>query len=64
MLFNTINEVQTVCDLLKNVEDNQGGSFEFKGVIFDFTVYKQASMEVVKKAMKLVKRNVISLMAC
>ena len=64
VLFNTMDEAETVCDLLKKVEDNQSGSFEFKGVVFDFTVYKQASMEIVKNAMKFVKKNIIYLMAC
>lgn len=64
VLFNTMDEAETVCDLLKKVEDNQSGSFEFKGVVFDFTVYKQASMEIVKNAINFVKKNIISLMAC
>lgn len=64
VLFNTMDEAHTVCDLLQNVEDNQGGLFEYKGVIFDFTEYKQASMEIIKKAMRSVKRNIASLLAC
>jgi len=62
-VFNSIEEVQTVYNLLKNVENNQGGSFKFKEVVFDFTEYKQASMDVIKDAMRVVKRNVTLLMA-
>jgi hypothetical protein len=64
VLFNTMNEVNHVCDLLKAIEDSQGGSFTFKGVTFDFVKYEQASMEVVKSAMEMVRRNMVFLMAC
>jgi hypothetical protein len=64
VLFNTMDEVNNVCDWLKAIEDGQGGLFTFNGVTFDFVKYEQASMEAVKCAMKMIKRNMVLLMAC
>ena len=64
VLFNTMTEIKTVCDLLSEIEKNQGGSFTFKGITFDFTRYEQASMNIVKAAMENVKLNMLRLMAC
>lgn len=62
--FKTMDEVKVVCDCLKNIEENQGGSFKFKDITFDFTEYKQASMDVVKSAMEYVRLNILQIMAC
>lgn len=62
--FNTLDEINFVCDNLKNIEDNQGGSLDFKNVIFDFNMYKQPSMDLVKTAMCNIRLNMISLIAC
>lgn len=64
VMFSTMDEVNAVCEHLNAIEAENGGSFVFKGVTFDFTAYMQESMEVVKSAMALVKRNILYLMAC
>ena len=62
--FKTMDEIKTVCDCLKSVEENQGGSFKIKDVTFDFTKYKQESMNVVKCAIGYAKLNMLQIMAC
>jgi hypothetical protein len=64
VLFDTMTEIKTVCDLLSEIEKNQGGSFTFKGITFDFTRYEQASMNIVKTGMGKVKIGLTRLMAC
>lgn len=64
ILFNTMTEIKTMCDLLIEIEKNKGGSFTFKGVTFDFWVYEQASMDIVKSAMEKVKLSMTRLIAC
>ena len=64
ILFNTMTEIKTVCDLLSEIEKNQGGSFTFKGITFDFTRYEQVSMNIVKHAMEKVKFGMTQLIAC
>ena len=62
--FDTVAEVKEVLELLSETEKNQGGSFVFKGVTFDFTTYHQASMRAVKAGVELVKLDIIRLIAC
>lgn len=64
VLFDTMTEIKIMCDLLDEVEKNQGGAFIFKGIAFDFTRYEQASMNIVKSAMGKVKLGLTRLMAC
>lgn len=64
ILFDTMTEIKTVCDLLSEIEKNQGGSFTFKGITFDFARYEQASMDIVKSVMEDVKLGVLRLIAC
>jgi hypothetical protein len=64
VLFNTAEEVHTVNNLLNEIEENQGGSFTFKGITFDFTTYEQASMNIMKSAMELVTLALMRLIAC
>lgn len=62
--FKTMGEIETVCDCLKTIEENQDGLFKFKDITFDFTEYKQVSMDIVKAAMRDVRLNVLQIMAC
>ena len=62
--FKTIDEIKTVCDCLKTIEENQDGLFKFKDITFDFTEYKQASMNVVKTAMRDARLNMLQIVAC
>ena len=64
VLFKTMDEIETVCDCLKSIEKNQGGSFKIKDVTFDFMKYEQASMNIVKTAMRDVRLNILQIMAC
>ena len=64
ILFNTMTEVKTVCDLLSEIEKNHGGTFTFKGITFDFTRYEQASMNIVTYAMQKIKFYLTMLIAC
>lgn len=64
ILFNTMAEVREIRSLLSKIEDNQGGSFTFKGITFDFTAYEQASMNIVKSAMEHVALSITRLIAC
>lgn len=64
ILFNTMTEIKMVCDLLDEIEKNQGGAFFFNGITFDFTRYEQASMNIVQSAMENVKLNMTRLIAC
>lgn len=64
VLFNTLDETQEVCNMLDDIENNKGGSFEFKGVVFDFTTYEQASVKALREAMKNVKRGIVLSLAC
>ena len=64
ILFKTMDEIKTVCDCLKNIEENQGGLFKFKDVTFDFMKYEQESMNIVKTAMRDVRLNMLQIMAC
>lgn len=58
VLFNTMTEIKIMCDLLDEVEKNQGGVFIFKGITFNFVKYEQASMNVVKEGMEKVKFSI------
>lgn len=60
----TMDEIETVCGCLKSVEENQGGSFKIKDVTFDFTKYEQASMNIVKSAIRYARLNMLQIMAC
>lgn len=62
--LHTLDEVQILHDLLRNVEDNHGDLFEFKNVIFDFTTYNQKSVDVVKGAANRVMTEMLRCMAC
>lgn len=62
--FITMKDIGIISEYLKNIEENQGGSFRFKDVKFDFKEYKQASMNVVKTAIEDVRRNLLKLIAC
>lgn len=64
VLFNTMSEIETVCNCLKTIEENQDGLFKFKDITFDFTEYKQVSMNIVKTAMRDVRLNILQIMAC
>ena len=64
VVFNTLDEVQEVCNILDDIKNNKGGSFEFKGVIFDFTTYEQASVRVLREAMERVRKGIIFSLAC
>ena len=64
ILFNTMEEVKTLCNSLSEIEENRGGAFTFKGITFDFWAYEQASMNIVKEAMELIKFNMMQLIAC
>ena len=57
-------EVETLHNLLSEVEANYGGSFEFKGITLDFTHYKQISMDVVVRVVLHAKRQLCFLLAC
>lgn len=64
MLFNTLNEAQKFCNMLDDIENNKGGSFEFKEVVFDFTTYEQASVRIIREAMENVRRGILLSLAC
>lgn len=64
ILFNTMEEVREIRSLLSKIEDNQGGSFVFKGITFDFTAYEQASMNIMKSALEHVTFAMLRLIAC
>ena len=62
--FDNINETKSFSESLKIIEDKCGGVFEFKNIILDFTKYRQESIEVMKKHIKIVKNSLLMLMAC
>lgn len=62
--FNTLDEVREVCNMLNDIESNNGGSFEFKGIVFDFTTYEQESIIVLRKVMERVRNSIVLSMAC
>ena len=62
--FGTYEEANRMFRYLDNVEKNQGGVFQYDGITFDFTWYRQASMDVVKKAMRFIIGNFLQVMAC
>ena len=64
IMFSTLTEIKELLELLSEIEKNQGGSFTFKDITFDFTTYHQASMRAVKSSVELVKFDIIRLMAC
>lgn len=64
ILFRTLIEVREMLSLLSEIEKNKGGSFTFKGVTFDFWVYEQASIDIVKSAMEYIQWNMLRLIAC
>ena len=64
VLFNTLDEVQEVCNILDDIENNKGGSFEFKGVVFDFTTYEQASVSILRESMEHVIKGILLSLAC
>lgn len=62
--FGTLDEIRDICIMLTKIEKKQSGSFKFKDITFDFEMYKQESMDIIKHAMVLVTRNLTYLMAC
>lgn len=62
--FNTLDEAQEVCNILDDIENNKGGSFEFKGVVFDFTAYEQASVSILRESMEHVIKCMLFSLAC
>lgn len=64
IIFKNMDEINKFCIALDKTEELKGGFFKFKDIILDFTHYDQKSMDVVKGAIKHVRRNMISLMAC
>ena len=60
----TLDEIETIMEHLNTIENDCGGSFKFKDVVFDFTTYSQSSLNVVKSTLERVLRNMISVMAC
>ena len=64
LTFKTINEVLSLEDMLKDVEERKINTFTFKGINFDFTKYDQVSMDIVKRAVRVVGRNLMLAVAC
>lgn len=64
IIFDNMDEINKFCMAIDKTEELKGGFFKFKDVILDFTHYEQKSMDVVKGAIKVVRRNMISLTAC
>ena len=64
VVCSTLDEVNNLANMLKEVEAGNISSFEYGGVTFDFTMYKQESMNVVKNAVTWVRLNILRVMAC
>ena len=64
IFFDNLDDVQKFETALDKTEELKGGFFKFKDVILDFTKYEQASLDIVRNAVKRVKLNIISLSAC
>lgn len=62
--FNTMDEIELVYKWLNDIEVASCGVCHFNGVTFDFMKYEQASMNVVKTAMRDVRLNILQIMAC
>ena len=64
IIFDNMDEINKFSTALKKIEEDENGFFKFKDIILNFTHYNQKSMEVLKGAIQIVRRNMISLTAC
>lgn len=64
ILFNNLDEVKEICNMIDYIEDNQGGAFEFKGLTFDFTKYEHASVGILRRGMDMIKKAILLVSAC
>ena len=62
--FKSMDDVELMSKWLNDIELALCGTTYFNGVTLDFTKYEQASMNVVKTAMKDVRLNMLQLIAC
>ena len=60
----TMDEFELLYKWLNDIEVALCGVCHFDGVTFDFMKYEQASMDVVKSAMKYVRLNMLQVIAC
>ena len=64
ILFHTLDEIETICDHIKYIEENKKGSFTFKDITFDFMKYTEESMNAFKKDIITLKNQMLLCMAC
>ena len=62
--FKSMDDVELISKWLNDIELALCGTTYFNGITLDFTKYEQASMNVVKSAMKYVRLNMLQLIAC
>ena len=62
--FKNMDEVHDICNKLDIIEINKGGSFEFKGVVFDFMNYDPESVRVLRKKLEKVEKGILFSVAC
>jgi hypothetical protein len=64
LTFDTYESIKTFSICLQEIEDGKYRVLNFYNITFDFTLYKQESMDLVKTAVENARLNFIRLIAC
>ena len=62
--LDTLSDVIAISDCIADIEGTRGGTFIFKDVTFDFTMYKRESIELLKFAIEQIRLYILPVIAC
>lgn len=62
--FRKLSEIHELRALLSETSRYEHKRFVFKGYVFDFSNYNSDSIEVIRRCLKFIERNLLFVMAC